>query len=139
MVYTTFFVALEWFPSYLLKLNESILVDPMPHPCFFFKRFSRSQNQLSPTKIHTGKVPVGESNLTVPVETHRGNYSHFMIYTRSSSSAGRRREINPGVQGLLLSPPPTAGEFSGFHSRPDFQGIYRESNGGEYLLVGLVD
>jgi len=30
------------------------------------------------------EVPVGESNLTVPVETHRGNYSHFMIYTRSS-------------------------------------------------------
>ena len=33
------------------------------------------------------QVPVGESNLTVPVETNRGNYSHFMIYTRSSSLA----------------------------------------------------
>eukprot|EP00435_Cladocopium_sp_Y103_P072958 s528_g41.t3 len=30
------------------------------------------------------EVPVKQSNLTVPVETNRGNYTHFLIYTRSS-------------------------------------------------------
>ena len=30
------------------------------------------------------QVPVKQSNLTVPVETNRGNYTHFLVYTRSS-------------------------------------------------------
>ena len=33
------------------------------------------------------QVPVKQSNLTVPVETkNRGNYTHFLVYTRSSVS-----------------------------------------------------
>ncbi|CAK9114767.1 unnamed protein product [Durusdinium trenchii] len=30
------------------------------------------------------EVPVGTSNLTVPAETHRGTYTHFFVYARSS-------------------------------------------------------
>lgn len=124
MVYTTLtvgFVALEWFPSYLLKFNESIF-GPMPSPVFFFKGFLAPKTSLSPfTKNPSGEVPVGESNLTVPVETHRGNYSHFMIYTRSSSSAGRRFPTRGCRACCCFSPPPPwQVKFRGFHSRPDF-------------------
>lgn len=109
MVYTTFTIGCCFGVVSIISSNlmSPFLWTQCLTPCFFLKVFSLPKPAFPFHKNPSGEVPVGESNLTVPVETHRGNYSHFMIYTRSSSTA--IVGFQPGVQGLLA-----AGEFLGF-------------------------
>lgn len=60
---------------------------------------------LAPWKPTAGgaQVELGETNFSVPVETSRGNYTHFLIYTRSSNLVIQWPIHRPPLKAMGLS------------------------------------